>query len=97
MNFFNKIKSVFLTNSNPPERIRLTKNNIENWPSFLKLLNEGKIRFDNDGRLRYLHGAPVGDLILIRINKDGQPKYKESTKEWFDPKSEKANNFNWSE
>ncbi|MEL0457032.1 hypothetical protein WJN01_12400 [Flavobacteriaceae bacterium SZ-1-7] len=60
-------------------------------------MTEGKIRFDNVGRLRYLHGAPVGDLILTRINKDGQPKYKESAKEWFDPESEKANNFKWPE
>lgn len=89
------MKSDFETNPIPPERVRLTKKNIDNWPNFFKHLNEGKIKFDHKGRLRYLHGAPVGDMVLIRVNKDGTPKYKESVEEWFDPESEKANNFNW--
>lgn len=45
------------------DRIRITKDNIKNWPKFEALLNDGKIKFDSIGRLRYLHGAPVGDLI----------------------------------
>jgi hypothetical protein len=54
-----------------------------------------KIRFDGEGRLRYLHGASVGDLILTNLSTDGTRKYKESTKEWFDPESDKAKNFVW--
>ena len=95
MNLFDKIKSAFGSNPSPPKRVRLTKKNIDNWPSFFRLLTEGKIKFDNNGRLRYLHGAPVGDLVLVRVNKDGTPKYKESAKEWFGPESEKAKNFKW--
>ena len=90
MSFFKK-----LFGSNPAERIRLSKENIENWPLFSKQLEEGKIKFDNHGRLRYMHGAPVGDLVLIRVNKGGTPKYKESAEEWFDPDSGMAKNFIW--
>lgn len=97
MNLLNKIKSAFETNRSPLVRVRLTKKNIENWPNFFKLFNEGKIQFDEKGRLRYLHGAPVGDLVLVRVNKDGTPKYKESAEEWFDPESEKAKTFKWPE
>lgn len=79
----------------PPKRVRLTIDNLEIWPSFKRLHGEGKVLFDKKGRLRYLHGAPVGDLILIRINKDGKPIYKESAEEWFDPDSEIAKNFKW--
>lgn len=97
MNLLDKIKSAFGTNPSPPERVRLTKKNIDNWPNFFKLLNEGKVQFDKKGRLRYLHGAPVGELVLVRVNKDGTPKYKESAEEWFDPESEKAKSFKWPE
>lgn len=69
--------------------------NIENWPSYSKMLKKGRIKFDKNGRLRYNHGAPVGDLILLRTNKEGIPKYKESSKEWFDPESDKAKDFIW--
>ena len=95
MNLLNKIKLVFKASTTPPEIIRQTKKNIENWPYYSELLTKGRIKFDNEGRLRYKHGAPVGDLILARVNKDGTPKYKESAKEWFDPESEKAKNFKW--
>lgn len=77
------------------QRIRLTKENIEHWPGFSKLLKDGKVKFDSQGRLRYIHGAPVGDLVLVRINKDGTAKYKETANEWFDPESGKAREFIW--
>jgi hypothetical protein len=57
----------------PAKRIRLTVENINQWPKFEKLLNDNKIEFDNAGRLRYLHGAPVGDLILTKLNKNNKP------------------------
>ncbi|HLO91112.1 MAG TPA: hypothetical protein VK172_08110 [Lentimicrobium sp.] len=76
-------------------RIRITKENIKDWPKFDDLLNDGKLKFDSKGRLRYLHGAPVGDLIQTRIDKNGNPIYKEIAEEWFDPDSPKANDFIW--
>ncbi|UPT68966.1 MAG: hypothetical protein M0D57_10245 [Sphingobacteriales bacterium JAD_PAG50586_3] len=77
------------------ESIRITKDNIDNWPKFKALYDTGKIKFDSKGRLRYLHGAPVGDLILIRVNKDGTPTYKEGGSECFDPGSQNAKDFIW--
>ena len=78
-----------------PKTVRLTPQNIDNWPSFLQKLEAGSVKFDRNDRLRYLHGAPVGDLILVRINNDGSPIYKESSEEWFDAESEMAENFIW--
>ena len=83
------------SNYEPIRRLRLTSENINKWPFFYKLLVDGKIRFDSNGRLRYLHGAPVGDLILSRVGKNGTLAYKESTEEWFDPESQKAKEFIW--
>lgn len=77
------------------ERIRITKKNIKNWPKFETLLKEDKIRFDSQGRLRYLHGAPVGDLIQTKAGKNGEPIYQEVAEEWFDPESRKAKEFIW--
>lgn len=77
------------------EIIRITKDNIKSWPRFDLLLNDGKVKFDSTGRLRYLHGAPVGDLKQIGIDKKGQPIFKESSEEWFDPESQKAKEFVW--
>jgi hypothetical protein len=77
------------------ERIRITKDNIKNWPKFEVLLNDGKIKFDSIGRLRYLHGSAVGDLIQTRTDKKGNPIYQEITDEWFDPESPKAKEFIW--
>ena len=77
------------------DRIRITKDNIKHWPKFEALLNDGKIKFDSIGRLRYLHGAPVGDLILTSTDKKGQPIFQEIAEEWFDPESQKANEFIW--
>ena len=77
------------------KQVRITKDNIENWPKFARLLKEEKVKFDSQGRLRYLHGAPVGDLVQIRIDKKGIPVYKESAEEWFDLESSKAKNFIW--
>jgi len=77
------------------ERIRITKDNIKNWPKFEALLNDGKIKFDSTGRLRYLHGAPIGDLIQTRTDKKGQPIFRENAEEWFDPESQKAKEFIW--
>jgi hypothetical protein len=80
---------------NIPEKIRITPENIELYPKFAALLKEGKIKFDSTGRFRYIHGAPVGDLILVRTEKTGNPVYKESAEEWFDPESPKAKEFIW--
>ena len=77
------------------KRIRITKDNIKNLPKFEALLNAGKIKFDLTGRLRYLHGAPVGDLLQTRIDKKGQPIFQEIAEEWFDPESQKAKEFVW--
>lgn len=79
------------------DTIRITKENIKNWPKFEVLLNDGKVKFDSTGRLRYLHCCPVGDLIQTRITKKGIPIYQEivDTKEWFQPDSPKAKEFVW--
>ncbi len=77
------------------ERIRITKDNINNWPKFETLFNDGKIKFDTTGRLRYLHGAPVGDLIQIKKDKKGELIFREIAEEWFDPESQKAKEFIW--
>jgi hypothetical protein len=82
---------------NPPHEVVLTLSNVGYWPAFKKLLDEGKLVADKKGRLRYPHGAPVGKMILVRINKDGTPRYAESAQEWFDPGSQKAREFVWPE
>lgn len=78
-------------------RIVLTEDNIHKWPNFAKLYEDGRILLDKSGRFRYPHGAPVGDLVLVRTNKDGEAIYKESADEWFDPDSPKAQSFEWPE
>jgi len=75
--------------------IRLTKKTIKDFPKFEALLNDGKIKFDSKGRLRYLHGAPVGDLIHTKTDKNGNKIYKEIAEEWFDPESQAAKEFVW--
>lgn len=75
--------------------IRITKDNISSYPKFESLLINGKLKFDATGRLRYLHGAPVGDLIQIKTDKKGQPIFQETAEEWFDPESQKAKEFIW--
>lgn len=82
---------------NPPAEIVLTLLNVANWPKFKQLLDDGKIVADKTGRLRYPHGAPVGRLICTRILKDGTSRYQESAEEWFDPGSQKAQEFVWPE
>jgi hypothetical protein len=77
------------------EIIRITKDNIKNWSKFEALLNDGKVKFDSTGRLRYLLGAPVGDLIQTRLDKKGQPIFQEIAEEWFDPENPKAKEFIW--
>lgn len=77
------------------EKIRITKDNIRSFAKFEALLNDRKIKFDSTGRLRYLHGAPVGDLIQAKTDKKGQPIFQESAEEWFDPESQKAKEFIW--
>ena len=77
------------------KKVRITKNNISKWQKFEKLLSENKVKFDNNERLRYLHGAPVGDMFFVRKDKNGSPVYKESAEEWFDPESQKARDFVW--
>ncbi|MFN9248924.1 MAG: hypothetical protein ACK6DS_17825 [Planctomycetota bacterium] len=64
-------------------------------PAFREMLEDGRLVADSNGRLRYPHGAPVGRMILIRVNKDGTPQYRESAEEWFDPGSERARDFVW--
>ncbi len=76
-------------------KIRITSENIANWPTFEALLREGKVKFDSIGRLRYMHGAPVGDLISVETDKEQKPVYKESAEEWFDLESQKAKEFIW--
>ena len=76
-------------------QIRITKDNISLFPKYEKLLHDNKIKFDSLGRLRYLHGAPIGDLIQIKIDQKGKPIFQEISDEWFDPESEKAKNFIW--
>jgi hypothetical protein len=80
-----------------PKEITVTLANIAQWPKFEKLYDEGKIVADKKGRLRYLHGAPVGRLILTRTLKDGTARYQESAEEWFDPDSQRAREFIWPE
>jgi len=74
--------------------IRIDENNLKSFPKIGTLFNAGKVKFDSKGRLRYLHGAPVGDMILTRMDADG-PVYKESADEWFDHDSQKAKDFIW--
>jgi hypothetical protein len=81
--------------SHPPHEIELTRENIQLWPAYQKLLDEGTVLFDRNGKLRYKHGAPVGRMILLKINKDGTPIYNESAMEWFDPDSQRAREFVW--
>jgi hypothetical protein len=80
---------------NPPREVVLTLSNVGDWPAFKKLFDEGKVVADKKGRLRYSHGAPVGKMILVRVNKDGTPRYRESADEWFDPGSPRARQFVW--
>jgi hypothetical protein len=80
-----------------PTEIILTAANVGNFPLFKKAFEEGRIVADKTGRLRYPHGAPVGRLILVRVAKDGSPRYKESAEEWFDPASQSALTFKWPE
>ena len=77
------------------DRVRITRENLATWPSFRTLHEEGKVRFDSKGRLRYLHGAPVGDMLLTDVNEDGEATYNESAEEWFDPDSPMAESFEW--
>ncbi len=77
------------------ERIRITAEYIHNWPKIEDLMKENKVKFDSIGRLRYSHGAPVGDMILVRTNNDNTYVYQESAEEWFDPESQKAKEFIW--
>lgn len=81
----------------PAKEVILTLSNVAKWPKFKKMLDDGKIVADKTGRLRYPHGAPVGRLILTGVLKDGTPRYQESAKEWFDPGSKKAAEFDWPE
>jgi hypothetical protein len=78
-----------------PKVIILTATNVERFPKFKRLLDDGKIVADSTGRLRYRHGAPVGKLILSHVLENGIPKYAESATEWFDPDSPKAREFVW--
>jgi hypothetical protein len=88
------IKKFFDKKSKYEQVIRVDANNLNTFPKIEALLNTGKVKFDSKGRLRYLHGAPVGDMILIKIDNDN-PIYKEGGEEWFDPNSQKAKDFIW--
>jgi len=92
------LKNIFGNNKKqeePLSRIRITSENIIYFPKIESLLKCNKIKYDSSGRLRYLHGAPVGDMILVKVKNDGTPIYKESATEWFDPESQKAKDFVW--
>ncbi|MFO0180159.1 MAG: hypothetical protein ACK517_00110 [bacterium] len=78
-----------------PSELILTTSNVDCMPAFREMLEDGRLVADSNGRLRYPHGAPVGRMILIRVNKDGTPQYRESAEEWFDPGSERARDFVW--
>ena len=95
MSFFKKKFGLESSDNEPSGRIRLSQDNVAMFPKYNNLLMNGKIKYDSLGRLRYLHGAPVGDLVLTRINKDSTAVYKESAEEWFDPDSQKAKDFVW--
>jgi len=96
MSFFKEIFGEESNNKKEPlTSIRLTKENIIFFPTIEAWFKDGKVKFDSVGRLRYLHGAPVGDMILIRVNKDGTPVYKVSAEGWFDPDSPIAKDFVW--
>lgn len=69
--------------------------NVDHWPEVQSLLDAGKVKADSTGRLRYLHGAPVGKMKLITDPKDPNPRYRESSEEWFDPGSPRAESFTW--
>ena len=70
--------------------IVLSKDNYVNWPHWKELVDKGKVVVDAEGRLRYSHGAPVGELIP-----SGKGSYLESSEEWFDPDSPAAKSFKW--
>ena len=89
------LKKIFGWKSERLPIIRVNSNNLKTFPKIEELFNAGKVKFDSKGRLRYLHGAPVGDMIFQRTNSNNDPIYKESTEEWFDPDSQKAENFIW--
>lgn len=95
MSFLKNIFGQSHKDKGPLPRIRLSPENISYFPKIEGLLKDKKIKYDSSGRLRYIHGAPVGDMILIRVNKDGKPIYKESAEEWFDSESQKAKDFVW--
>jgi hypothetical protein len=84
-------------NQSPQKRITLTRDTLHNWPNYQKLFDEGKVLFDKNGRLRYPHGAPVGEMILKRVRKNGKAIYAESAEEWFDPESPASEEFEWPE
>lgn len=78
-----------------PDEVVLTTANVDDWPAFKAMFDDGRIVADKCGRLRYPHGAPVGRMILKQISDDGSPQYWESADEWFDPESPRANEFVW--
>ncbi len=94
---FDFLRNFFKSNPTDalPDRVRLDIKNLHLFANFQQLFDDGKIRFDSKGRLRYLHGAPVGDLVLTRVNKDGQRIYKESASEWFGSDTGLAKDFIW--
>ena len=79
----------------PSQEVIVTVGNVAGWPKIKTLLDEGKVQPDSSGRLRYRHGAPVGKMILVAVDDDGHPTYRESADEWFDPDSPKAASFTW--
>jgi len=82
-------------NTDYPKEVVLTASNLASWPKFKQLFEDGKVIADRTGRLRYKHGAPVGKLILVRLLKDGTPRYAEAADEWFNPDSQRAKEFVW--
>ena len=95
MNFWKNLFEKKNVSAKYSERIRITIENISKWPKIHSAFQSGHTKFDSQKRLRYLHGAPVGDLILVNFAKNGEPIYKESAEEWFDPESQEAIDFVW--
>ena len=59
-------------------RIPILRGNLDDWPGFKRLVERGGAGFDEEGRLRYASGRPVGDMVFVRVDGKGRPFYRES-------------------
>ncbi|WP_182498402.1 hypothetical protein [Sphingobacterium cellulitidis] len=86
-----------LKRTNNDEKIRIESDNIKYLSKIDKPFGDGKVKFDAHGRLGYLHGSPVCDMIFVRNDISDNIIYREIAEEWFDPESQKARDFKWPE